>query len=123
MILFILFMTLIAGLSEGIMDSIQFHFKKTRFSRFKNQSFWDPNISWKNKWKNGDPSLGERFKFSSTLLVGLTDAWHLFKLIRNLSIFSSLPLISFQTDNVYMLIFIIAMSRLTYGIGFQISYR
>lgn len=32
--------------------------------------------SWRNKWKNGDKSQGEKFPFSSTILVFLTDRWH-----------------------------------------------
>ena len=43
------------GISEAVMDTLQFHFYKSKFSKFKKQLFWDPTISWKNKYKNGDP--------------------------------------------------------------------
>ena len=46
-IIFIIF----SGISESIMDKIQFHFSKSIFSKFKNQLFWDPSISWRNKYK------------------------------------------------------------------------
>ena len=71
------------GISEAVMDTLQFHFFKSKFSNFKKQLFWDPTISWKNKYKNGDPKQGPKFSFSTTLLVGLTDGWHFFKLLRN----------------------------------------
>lgn len=46
----------------------------------RNNKFWNPRISWVNKWKNGDPNQGEKFLFSSTILSFLTDGWHLLQL-------------------------------------------
>jgi hypothetical protein len=60
------------------MDKLSFHFDE---SVFKNFAWLDPNKSWKNKWKNGDPKQGERFWLSSTLLVATTDLWHFAKLV------------------------------------------
>ena len=63
------------------MDSLQFHFQRTPFadaSRF-DRAFWDPAVSWKNKYADGDPAHGELFPLSSTALVFLTDGWHLAK--------------------------------------------
>ena len=39
--------------------------------------FWHKNVSWKNKWKNGDPLQGERFWGSSRWFVLVSDGWHL----------------------------------------------
>jgi len=54
--------------------------------------FWDPHKSWIKKWKSivrpyeywyylglYKPTYQERFPYSSTFLVFLTDGWHLFK--------------------------------------------
>ena len=68
----------IAAISEAIMDKTQFHYHRSIFRYWKYQQFFDPAISWKNKWKNQDAREGERFSFSSTILVAFTDAWHLF---------------------------------------------
>lgn len=76
----------IAGIGEAIMDTLAHHFERSTFSNF-NRDFWDPVHSGKNKWKNGDRTQGERFYLSSTLLVGFTEAWHLFKMIRTNSLF------------------------------------
>lgn len=43
---------------------------------FKN-NYWNKNKSWTYKWKNGNISEGEAFPFSTTILVFLTDGWHL----------------------------------------------
>ncbi len=69
-----------SGVSKAIMDKVNFHFKHSIFNSLKfKQTFWNPKISWKNKWKNNDKSQGEKFLFSSTILVFTTDAWHLFQ--------------------------------------------
>lgn len=67
----------IAAIANGIMDVLANHFDQSRFRRLSN--WWNPARSWRMKWKNGDPAQGERFLLSSTALVWLTDAWHLFK--------------------------------------------
>ncbi len=76
-VLAILFFAL-AGVCNGVMDTLQFHFGSSIFTG-KKALFWDPKISWRNKYKNGDPQQGPRFIGSTTIFVALTDGWHLFK--------------------------------------------
>lgn len=52
--------------------------------KFNPEIFWIKNLSWKNKWKNGDFKQGEKFFGSSRWFVALTDAWHLFGLIERI---------------------------------------
>lgn len=85
MIFPILFLV-IAGISEAIMDTLAHHFEESIFSQL-NPNYWNPVLSGGNKWLDGDKTKGERFFMSSTLLVGFTEGWHLFKMIRTLSIF------------------------------------
>ena len=75
---------IIAGAANGLMDTLQFHYPKTGFS--EKSSFWNPNISWENKWsKNDDGSLivplTPRYFGAATFLSFTTDAWHLSKFI------------------------------------------
>ena len=77
MLTFIL--VLVAGICNSIMDVLSFKFINSIFA--KGGNWINPLNSWKNKWKNGDPKQGERFLFSSTALVFLTDLWHLCKFI------------------------------------------
>ena len=72
----------LAGLTNGVCDTLQFHFGSSKLSQKKNRLFWDPKQSWRNKYKNGDPDQGPRFPLSTTLLVWTTDAWHLFKMFQ-----------------------------------------
>ena len=73
----ILVFSVIFGVSKSITDISESCFRTSRL-KYLSPLFWDKHQSWKNKWKNGNPKDGERFLGSSTLLVWITDAWHLF---------------------------------------------
>lgn len=109
----------VAGMCEGLMDTLQFHYERTSF---KNDSFWNPLISWKNKYKDNDPVKGEKFLFSTTALVAFTDGWHFMKLLRNLLLFLFLPLIGFFSTSLLVFTISLVLSRVIYGLGFYLSY-
>jgi len=75
MIILTILFFLLSGGAEGVMDHLQFHYDK-------HNVFWNPKLSWVNKYKFGNPIAGERFFLSTTILVWLTDGWHLMKMIR-----------------------------------------
>lgn len=75
--LFTLLMLLLAASLNAVMDKLQFHYDRSVFAPLKAHRQWlDPRISWRNKYRNGDPQQGAAFPLSTTSLVGLTDAWH-----------------------------------------------
>ena len=73
-----LILILIAAICMAVQDKIAHHFEKSVFSKL-NPLFWNPNESWRNKYKNGDPSQGPKFLGSTSIFAWTTDAWHLFK--------------------------------------------
>ncbi len=83
----ILLLVFIAGMSKGVSDTLQFHYPKSVFATFANQEqYWNPAISWKNKYKDYDKGdTREAFIFSRSLLVWYTDAWHLAQTIQTLT--------------------------------------
>lgn len=114
MIIFITFLiSIFSGLAEAILDIVQiediFSSAKKRFRFFKKNSwYFDPKESWKNKYKDLEdyakiswykfgyhwyyfglhsPLYREAFPLSSTLLVFLTDAFHLSKWAMSISSF------------------------------------
>lgn len=113
----------ISGFSEAVMDKLQFHYNRSVFIKLKNQQFWNPEISWKNKWFNGDPVYGERFKGSSTIFVGLTDAWHLFKSIRTFTLFLSLFLVAVVFDSLFFITIHFIILRIFYGLSFTYLFN
>ena len=124
MILLSILFFILAGVAEGVMDTLQFHYHNSKFQNFKNHLFWDPYHSWRNKYQNGDPNKGERFPFSTTLLVGFTDAWHLFKLFRNLFIFMAVfALMLFCGKSIGTSLLVTAIFRILFGFAFTIIYK
>ena len=70
----------VSGMLDGTIETISHHypyFKRTFPNA--NDNYWNPQISWRNKWKGGDPNLGEKFWCSSTLLAWSTDGYHMLR--------------------------------------------
>lgn len=72
---------LASGFLDGTIESISYHYSNGFKLRCPNANdqFWDPSLSWKNKYKNGDPNLGPKFAGSTTGLVFTTDAYHMLR--------------------------------------------
>ena len=86
----ILAFSLAAGLN-AVMDELQFHYDRSVFASMKTHQHWlDPRVSWRNKWRGGDPRQGEAFPLSSTSLVAVTDAWHCAKSLWLACIFAAI---------------------------------
>lgn len=80
------------AVSDALMSTLKSDFSKSYFARFKNEKFWNPTISHRNKWKNGDKRQGEAFLGSSTFFVAFTCAWHWFNSLTYWSFFAALSL-------------------------------
>jgi len=113
----------IAGWCEAVMDTLQFHFDFSIFSCFKNKYFWNPRISWYNKYKNKDPLAGPRFPFSTTLFVGLTDGWHFFKLLRNLFIVIGVFILLYAIVGPIWALVYVVIARVVFGLVFTFFYN
>jgi hypothetical protein len=77
---------LIAGMAEGFMDALIFHYWKVEGKIKLNKQFWDYTISYLNKYKDRDFSKGESFR--GKWFVFTCDGFHLMKWIRNVFIFA-----------------------------------
>lgn len=109
----------LSGIAEAVMDKLQFHYNKSIFNdEYFNQNFWNPSLSWTNKWKSDLKT--EKFIGSSSLFVFTTDAWHLFKFFRNLFLFIGLPLICYEMTNILL---ICVISRVLFGIFFTLFFN
>ncbi len=77
----------ITGLAKAVMQTVQFHYDKSIFDI--DVPWWfnwaNPEVSWQNKYRNNNPSLGPRFFLSTTLLVFVTDLMHLAQFVMNTS--------------------------------------
>ena len=112
----------LAGAANGLNQDLVFHYHEFQ-STFPNANpqFWDPDLSWRNKYLNGDPAQGERFPGSSTVFSGITDGYHATVLTRNLFITTSICL-SPQTRGWKPFLTKTLVYSLSYGLGFELVY-
>jgi len=126
MILLGLISVILAGISNAVMDKLQFHWYKSIFANGTkyNKQFWDPEVSWKNKYKPGLESYKyEKFKYSTTLLVFLTDAWHLFQMLHTLLLFVGISLIAYFCNSFLELFLYVLLSRILYSLCFELFFK
>jgi hypothetical protein len=94
---------LLASICNSIMDKSQFHYYRSVFKSLNlNQSWWDGNISWKNKYIDQDVKKGRRKILNSHINypVQLTDAFHFFKML--MIIFLCCSIITFNPCDVFV---------------------
>lgn len=79
-----------SGATWGLHETISHHWGAFH-QRFPKASarYWNPAISWKNKYKDGDFLRGEKFPGSSTIFVSTTDAKHLLTSLHRTSMFGA----------------------------------
>ena len=110
---------LISGCFEGFMDVLQFHYANFKKKHLKvDDYFWDEEISWVNKY---DENFKPKYFGSTTFLVFTTDGWHLFKMLRNITLFSSI----FFVDNVTIIgcLFLYGINRIGFYLVYNILYK
>jgi hypothetical protein len=107
---------LVSAVFEAVMDFLQF--KYTGRSQF-----WNPELSWMNKWDYSTIPRKERFPLSSTVLVFLTDGWHLMKWCRNRCLDVAMFLVAIGLTDFWMAFWITITIRSAYGIIFEFVFR
>ena len=130
-ILSVLACSFLAGLADGARDTLSFRYSQSIFPQGPGErllgggeQFWNPALSWRNKWKNGDPAQGERYPGSSTALVFLTDGWHLLQFIM-LTFFQlaiALPVIMLLGLRWWWVLIAIVPLKFAFSIGFGLMF-
>lgn len=111
----VLTLSLLAGLSKAVMDTLVHHYDKSIFNGL-NLLWWNPKHSWKSKYKDYTPTLGPRFLGSTTVFVFATDAWHLFQMIFLMSFTLSIFMIPDFDVNLLL------VASVMFRVVFEISY-
>lgn len=112
-----------AGMANSAMDTLQFHYPKSVFRKLGHESFWNPNISWKNKWRDGIPLRGEKFLGSSTVFVGFTDGWHLCKKLMLLSVVATVVTYRPSRREWIFRVVDFVLLYLAFTIAFELCFR
>ena len=106
----------VSGASKGTADYLQFHYSG-------NNQFLNPDLSWRNKWKNGDPAQGEAFPGSSTIFVSFTDGWHLCNTVNKYTCIAAIVIrINHKQPAIHYLYDFLAFT-LAYSAGFWTTYE
>lgn len=114
----------VAGLSDGMLETIQHHYGtfKAKFPA-ANDQFWNPQISWKNKyrnWDNGDNRPA--FPGSTTIFVATTDAYHALRAIKKNSIMAAVVINVGSPQKWWHYLIDFATHTLMYQAGFYLTY-
>lgn len=124
-----LILIFISGSCNGVMDKLSFHYERSIFSSKNfNKHFWNPNLSWENKYKERGNSKFKNLieKYDNGPLVLFTDAWHLFKslMLSSLVIGSILYLQHdiFMNSITLSVIVDFIIIRSIYGLGFNLFF-
>jgi hypothetical protein len=68
----------LGGAAKGFNETLQFHWKSFHAQFPKaNPNWFNPAVSWRNKYENDDPNNSANFPLSTSVLVFLTDQYHL----------------------------------------------
>lgn len=118
----------IAGIAKGFMDTLQFHYYEMRWKL--PAQYWNPEISWQNKyhmvrpWNQSDSYLMiYLLKFTRWLfmnpLVFVTDGWHLMQFI----FLNSVMMVPAIVQPWYHPLLTFLIIRVTFGILFTLFYN
>lgn len=105
-----------SGLCDGAAEYLKFHCTS-------NSTFWNPNLSWTNKWKNGDPAQGEKFWQSSRALVWTTDGYHMMRMGRNVFAMSAIVVHFGKPEKWYVYVVEFVVNYFAYTLGFTVTYE
>lgn len=115
-----------AGANNAVNNVLQHDYASFK-ATFPNahDSYWNPDISWRNKYKNGDPEQGEAFWGSSTVFVGVTDGYHLTNCIRNNMVCAAFAfkIGDWKKRKWYYWVADFVSYSIAYGIGFNVTYE
>lgn len=114
----------LAGAFEGTGETLKWHyFDFEKIFPRANKNYWDPEHSWKNKYKNGLVEEGPKFPGANTFLVWTTDGYHAVKFGRNMMLTTTLALHPFHKKRKwYDYAIDMAVHTLAYQIGFHSTY-
>lgn len=83
----------VSGYARGLEQKLMFDYKAFEAKHpSANQWYWNPQISWRNKYQDRLPYRGERFKGSSTVFVWTTDAKHMLDAVNNIGMYATLTI-------------------------------
>jgi hypothetical protein len=113
----------LGGASYGLKETVTHHYPafEARFPH-ADQSWWNPALSWHNKYEGGIPAQGPDFPGSTTVFVFVTDAYHLFGAIDRWDTAIGFVLLTLALYNSKMMWPSVLGGFVVWSVGFHIIY-
>lgn len=113
----------VSGAFDGTAEAIRYHYPQVKkLLPGINDQFWNTSLSWKNKYKNGDPAQGDAYFLSSTALVFTTDAFHLFRMCSNVAMIGAVVIKIGEKKKWYYYFIDASIYYISYNVGFTLIY-
>jgi hypothetical protein len=114
----------VAGGADGFAESLKFHYPSVKRKLNLSDAYWNPDVSWRNKYAYGDPEKGNKFFLSTTALVWTTDGYHMSRMVRNTAIVAGIAFkIGGGKQKWYMYAVDLVTCSIAYSAGFNLSYE
>jgi len=111
------------GSSKGFNEKLQFHYDEFKHIFPGASDRWfNPDVSWQNKYKHGNSAEGAKFPLSTTMLVFTTDQYHLNNFIQRVSITSAIVLKIGQKQKFKYYVYDFIYYTICYQAGFALTY-
>ena len=120
MIILLIILAVVFSVISGIFKAIC---DLSEEGNYKSKSdYWTKDLSWRNKWKNGDKKQGEKFFGSSRCFVALTDGWHLFGVLFRISFAITYTCIGMLIKDSYWYSFGTLVAYIIFATSFHIFH-
>ena len=115
-----------SGIFDAIMDTLRDHFSVSIFSKLT-PNFWNPTVSWTNKYTNNDPKNGHKYikilGIKVNTLDVFSDAWHILKLIKEgfniLAIIAAVGLVVTQTQMLLLILTLVVARNIFFNLFYN----
>lgn len=113
----------LGGMCYGLKETVTHHWSAF-YERFPaaDPFWWNPDVSWQNKYEGRIPAQGPAFAGSTTVFVFLTDAYHFFGEMERVFTRIGLVLLVLALYNSRMLWPAVAGSWIIWSLGFHLIY-
>jgi len=123
MIIFIYLLVVLASISNAIMDITAHKFHISIFKNL-NPQYWNSEISWQNKYIDGDSTKGRvKWFLNIDKPVQLTDAWHLFKSLMIIFLCGAIGVGCYINLNLFESFILFLTIGVTWNLTFSMFYH
>ena len=114
----------VGGAAKGFNETLQFNYKifEKTFPG-ANKQWFDPKVSWRNKYEGGNPDNGSKYFLSTSVLVMFTDQYHLNNFIQKTAIMTALVIKIGEPKKPFRhYVYDLLWYTMCYQVGFAAAY-